>query len=77
MLYDRFLTDSELVRAGVLRGEPIREILGAHISGSADHGNRLWLLINAEIWYRMMIQGQDRETLRAELTGSKMLAAAS
>ena len=33
----------------------------------ADHGNRLWLLINAEIWYRMMILGQSREDLRLEL----------
>jgi asparagine synthase (glutamine-hydrolysing) len=67
MLYERFLPDSRLVRAGVLRREPIEALVQAHQSGSADHGNRLWLLINAEIWYRMMILGESREQLRVEL----------
>jgi len=42
-------------------------LLNSHLSGRVDHGNRLWLLINAELWYRMMIAGTDRESLRAEL----------
>ena len=67
LLYERFLTDSQLVAAGVLRHEPIHTLLGAHLSGRADHGNRLWLLINAELWYRMMILGQTRESLKSDL----------
>jgi asparagine synthase (glutamine-hydrolysing) len=67
MLYERLLPDSRLVRAGVLRREPIEALVHAHQSGRADHGNRLWLLINAEIWYRMMILGESREQLRVEL----------
>ena len=66
-LYERFLTTSELVRAGILRQQPIDTLLRAHNAGHADHGNRLWLLINAELWYRMMIQGVSREDLRSEL----------
>ena len=67
VLYERFLSNSSLVREGVLRSEPIQQLLGAHLSGRADHGNRLWLLINAELWYRMMIEGTSREALRAQL----------
>lgn len=67
-LYRRYLGDSELVRAGILRAEPIGNLLGAHLSGHADHGNRLWLLINAELWYRMMILGLSRDDIRAELS---------
>ena len=44
---------------------PITTLLGEHMAGRADHGNRLWLLINAELWYRMMIHGGTRESLRA------------
>jgi len=77
LLYDQFLTDSELVRAGVLRREPIQQILHAHLAGKADHGNRLWLLINAEIWYRMMIQGGSRESLRAELSEAGLSSTAA
>ena len=67
LLYDRFLPDSLLVKSGVLRRNTIDLLLKSHLSGRVDHGNRLWLLINAELWYRMMIPGTDRESLRAEL----------
>jgi asparagine synthase (glutamine-hydrolysing) len=63
-LYERFLPDSTLVAAGVLRREPIDALLKEHLARRADHGNRLWLLINAELWYRMMILGQPREALQ-------------
>jgi asparagine synthase (glutamine-hydrolysing) len=66
-LYEQFLPDSQLVKAGVLQRGAIDSLLKAHLSGRADHGNRLWLLINAELWYRMMIQGCSRESLHAEL----------
>jgi asparagine synthase (glutamine-hydrolysing) len=75
-LYERFLPDSKLVDAGVLRRAPIDALLSEHLAGRADHGNRLWLLINAELWYRMMILGETRENLRLQL-GSPRLGAAA
>jgi asparagine synthase (glutamine-hydrolysing) len=64
-LYATYLENSELVRAGVLDGAPIRRLLAEHLGGRIDHGNRLWLLINSEIWYRMMILGQPKDGFRA------------
>jgi hypothetical protein len=52
-------------------------LLNAHLAGRADHGNRLWLLINAELWYRMMILGESREDLRSELSGTSPVPAAA
>jgi asparagine synthase (glutamine-hydrolysing) len=63
-MYARYLVDSELVKAGILAGEPIRQMLHEHSQGTVDHGNRLWLLINSEVWYRMMILGQAKEDFR-------------
>jgi asparagine synthase (glutamine-hydrolysing) len=63
-MYARYLTDSELVKAGVLAKAGIERLLEEHLSGRVDHGNRLWLLINSEIWYRMMILGQPKENFR-------------
>ncbi len=77
LLYERFLPDSQLVKAGVLRRAPIDTLVQSHLSGRADHGNRLWLLINAELWYRMTIQGVSRETLRGELGVAASAAAAA
>lgn len=67
LLYERFLLDSSLVSAGILRREPIQTMLDAHLAGRADHGNRLWLLISAELWHRVAIEGVGRESLRGEL----------
>ncbi len=77
LLYQGFLRQSQLVAAGVLRREPIEALLKAHSAGTADHGTRLWLLINAELWYRMMIQGGTRESLRDELKAAAGMAAAA
>jgi asparagine synthase (glutamine-hydrolysing) len=61
-LYERYLRDSELVRAGVFERKALNALLESHLAGHEDHGNRLWLLINTEVWYRMTILG---ETARA------------
>ncbi len=57
-LYERYLRDSELVRAGIFERKPLDKLLAAHLAGREDHGNRLWLLINTEMWYRMTILGE-------------------
>jgi asparagine synthase (glutamine-hydrolysing) len=57
-LYERYLRDSELVRAGIFERKPLDMLLAAHLAGREDHGNRLWLLINTEMWYRMTILGE-------------------
>jgi asparagine synthase (glutamine-hydrolysing) len=66
-LYDTCLSDSRLVDDGILRGDTIARLVAEHHSRRADHGNRLWLLINAELWYRMMIRGESKADLQAEL----------
>ncbi len=62
-LYRALLTDSSLVREGILRPEGIRSLLEDHLSGRRDHGQRLWLLCNAEIWYRMFIEGKSTDEM--------------
>lgn len=63
-LYQRYLRNSSLVEAGVLARAPIERLLQEQVSGRADHGNRLWLLINSEVWYRMLILGESKESFR-------------
>jgi len=70
-LYGACLRKSYLTRDGVLDGAFISRLVDEHMTYRADHGNRLWLLINAEVWYRMMILGQSREELRHELAPAR------
>ena len=65
-LFACFLRDSHLARDGMLRQPGIDGLLDDQAAGRADHGNRLWLLLNAEAWYRMRIEGMSREGM-AEL----------
>jgi asparagine synthase (glutamine-hydrolysing) len=71
-LYENFLVDSTLVDEGIVRADAIQKLLATHLAGRADHGQRLWLLINAEVWHRMMIRGESRESLRAEIAGTEV-----
>ena len=66
-LYDTCLRDSRLAADGVLDRAAMGRLVDEHTSRRADHGNRLWLLINAEVWYRMSILRQPVEDLRREL----------
>jgi asparagine synthase (glutamine-hydrolysing) len=66
-MFKRYLRDSRLVDAGYLRSEAIEDILQEHLDRRVDHGNRLWLLLNAEIWHRIKIEGQSAEAMGAEM----------
>lgn len=59
LLFGAFLRDSHLVRDEILAPAPITRLLGEHLEGKSDHGNRLWLLLNSEVWYRMRIEGEE------------------
>jgi asparagine synthase (glutamine-hydrolysing) len=63
VLYHVFLSDVQLARDGILRQEGISRMLAEHRAGAADHGNRLWLLLNSDVWYRMFIKGQSEDEL--------------
>ena len=64
ILYDVFLHDSHLVKIGNLKAEAISNLLEEHREKKIDHGNRLWLLCNSEIWYRMYIENTSRESIK-------------
>ena len=55
-LYNRFLKKSCLADDGILDQMAINNLLAEQQSGNSDHGNRLWLLVNSEAWYRMFIK---------------------
>jgi asparagine synthase (glutamine-hydrolysing) len=62
-LFELYLKKSELVQEGLLNKDKLTVLLNQHQSGRADHGNRLWLILNAEVWYRMKILGDSTTEL--------------
>ena len=68
-LHQIFLTRSSLVREGYLQQAAIDRLLKEHLQRKVDHGNRLWLLCNAEVWYRMYIEGVEKDAIKTLLSG--------
>jgi hypothetical protein len=66
-LAPRLLLKSELARDGYLRTERVRDLVKEHLDGRRDHGNRIWLLLTAEVWYRHFIGRRSADDLEAEL----------
>jgi asparagine synthase (glutamine-hydrolysing) len=67
-LAPRLLLHSELVRAGYLRAERMQQLVDEHLSRRYDHGNRIWLLLSAEVWYRRYISRRSEADLGIEIS---------
>ncbi len=76
LLFNLFLRDSELARDGYLQQPAIDRLLGEHETGRVDHGNRLWLLLNSETWYRMFIKGSTTDDLYAQISAHSTVSPA-
>ncbi|MEZ5934980.1 MAG: asparagine synthase (glutamine-hydrolyzing) [Alphaproteobacteria bacterium] len=66
-LQDHFLKASTLASDGLLNQPVIDRMLAEHKAGSADHGHRLWLLLNSEVWHRHFIREESAGDLTAEI----------
>ncbi len=62
-----WLLDGAFVRDGWFRREAIERLLDEHRAGRADHHVRLWMLLNLELWRRMVIERADPHELREAL----------
>jgi asparagine synthase (glutamine-hydrolysing) len=69
-LYEAFLPGSRLSHDGFLNGDVVRDLLAAHRLGRADHGQRLWLLVNSEAWYRTFVLGQSTDELAESIAAT-------
>jgi asparagine synthase (glutamine-hydrolysing) len=62
---DEFVTGARTSQRGLLRTEFVRTLADDHRSGRAEHGTRLWSLLNLEIWHRIFIDGEDVSSIMA------------
>ncbi len=63
ILFNVFLKQAQLAEDDYINQSAINSLLLQHLSGKKDNGNRLWLLLNSEVWYRMHVKGQSRQSL--------------
>ena len=56
---EEFVLGSRARARGWFAPEALRRFAEEHRRGVAEHGDRLWLLANLEIWQRIFIDGED------------------
>ena len=54
---ETLLTEPRAASRGLFRPETISQIFAEHRSGHRDHGNRIWRLLNLELWQRVCLEG--------------------
>lgn len=50
------LLEPRTLDRGLFRSEVLQRIFDEHRSGYSDHGNRIWRLLNLELWFRVCIE---------------------
>jgi asparagine synthase (glutamine-hydrolysing) len=57
------LLDPATLERGVFRAEGLRALVDEHRAGLQDHGNRLWALMQLELWYRTYVDSAEPAAL--------------
>ena len=62
-MVDQFVVSDRAMARGLFEPTELRRIVSEHMAGVGGHQERLWTLINLEIWHRMFIDGESHEDL--------------
>ena len=54
-----YLLGPRAQRRGLFDPSFVERLVAEHRAGAAEHGDRLWLLLNLEIWQRIFVDGED------------------
>jgi hypothetical protein len=58
-----------MVRHGILRRDTALRLLEEHRQRRADHHVRLWMLLNLELWYQLVIEQHSPDDVAAAMRG--------
>jgi asparagine synthase (glutamine-hydrolysing) len=66
---ERLLSEPRSHARGLFRPEAIQRIFAEHRAGYRDHGNRIWRLLNLELWQRVFLDGEVDAVVSSSRTG--------
>jgi asparagine synthase (glutamine-hydrolysing) len=52
----RLLMEPRTLARGLFRTEALKRLFAEHAAGHRDHGNRVWRLLNLELWFRVCVE---------------------
>ncbi len=57
------LMETRTLERGLFRPEALTRLFAEHTAGRRDHGNRIWRLLNLELWFRVCVEGESMTDL--------------
>lgn len=63
-IVDEFVLGERAMARGLFRRDAVRRLVQSHIAGEEKHDERLWMLVNWEIWQRIFLDGEPPEAVR-------------
>ena len=58
-IIEEFVLGPRALKRGLFVPSMLRRLAEEHRAGIREHGDRLWLLVNLEIWQRIFLEGED------------------
>lgn len=71
---DEYVLSSRALDRKFFRPETLHRIVNEHCCGSRSHADRLWLLVNLELWHRMAIDGEEPQSLEEHMETAEVSA---
>lgn len=62
-IVDDFVLSERALSRGHYNASYVRQLAQHHLDGVADHSERLWMLINMEMWQRIFIDGEPSDRI--------------
>ena len=72
---DEYVLSSRAIERGIFKPEFVRSLVEQHRRGEANHSERLWSLVNLEMWHRRFIDGEHANN-HTESVDESLLATA-
>jgi asparagine synthase (glutamine-hydrolysing) len=67
---ERMLLEPRSTERGLVRPESVKRIFAEHRAGQRDQGNRIWRLLNLELWQRVFLDSEPVGAVTAMLRSS-------
>ncbi len=75
-LLDDYVLGARALERGIFEPDFVRNLVSRHLAGE-NHSERLWMLVNFEIWHRRFIDGEEQCLTEPTAPMKKAFAAAS
>ena len=59
----RLLLEPRTLERGLFRAPALNRLFDEHTAGHRDHGNRIWRLLNLELWFRVCVEREPIEDI--------------